>query len=66
MIFRGGLEVKEFKDTRICALHIKRHIPLVLFSTNGGSLFVFNFLMKKTTTTGCFQIWGEYEQIGHP
>jgi hypothetical protein len=45
--FIGGLEVFEgvFKDTLIyCALHIKRYIPLVLFSTNGENVFFIFFV----------------------
>jgi hypothetical protein len=61
VIFRGGLEVfcGGDKDTLIyCATHIKRHIPLVLFSTNGGTVFVFNFLMKKDHYHGMFSNMG--------
>jgi hypothetical protein len=69
VVFREGLEVRQnYKDTRICATHIKRHTPPVLCSTDGGGVFVVIFLGKrgKTTTKEDFQIWGEYEQIGHP
>jgi len=43
------------KDTRICAVHIKIHIPPVLYSTDGKSVFLFFHLFfyvyESTTNT---------------
>jgi hypothetical protein len=60
-VFRGGLGVLhgEDKNTFNIVLCTKKiHIPAVLFSTAGGSLFVFNFLMKKDHHQGMFSKMG--------
>jgi hypothetical protein len=43
--FSRGQEVcQNYKDTRICATHIKIHIPPVLCSTDGGGVFFMFFI----------------------